>query len=168
MFIEQHLKLVNINVNIIILTEKCHRCLLVILLSLSIIKRSCILSAPFVYFLKDPSSNACSSNEGCFSHRGAYYGTAQYIVFCLSLIIFTSSFLDMEKPKFFHASHLKVTGESIPNCATQSSQTTCDISRFCSTKDDGHAWANGKCSSHFPLSALLWLRKLLFSHKSRR
>lgn len=122
------------------------------LLSLSVIKRSCILSAPFVYFiffLKDPSSNACSSNEGCFSHRGAYYGTAQYIVFCLFLTIFTSSFLDMGKPKFFHASHLKVTGESIPNCVTQSSLTTCDSSRFCSTKDDGHVWANGKCSSHF-------------------
>lgn len=84
-----------------------------------------------------------------------------YIVFSLSV-----TFLDSEKPKCFHTSYLKLArafevSQILPLGSL--------LQRFHSTKDVGHAWTDGNCSSHFFIVCFTASEKAaVFTKKSYR
>lgn len=116
------------------------------------IKRSHVICT-FGRCLRRPSTNARSCDEGCLSRQGCTTwhntGSACVLFFvCLSSIFSPVSFLDMVKPKCFHASDLKLTSAVSQSCHWFA---TCAFCHLCRTKDNEHAWPDGKCSPHFPL-----------------
>lgn len=120
------------------------------------ITRSCLFNL-HVCLSFEVTNFKCRGLKGYFSEHRCL--TQSVSANCLS-VFSPFSFLDIEKPKCRHSSDLGTCWIicNFTNLVTAFSLATCGVCHFslceiCTserrTKDDGHAWADGNCSSNF-------------------